>query len=46
MRLLRQFQACLVFYAKVLSVKKHQNTKQMTLTLLEVFACINVAFVV
>ena len=39
-RLLGQFQASLFFfYEKSLSVKKHQNAKQTTLTLLEVFVC-------
>ena len=49
MRLSRQFQGSLIFFynEKVLSIKKDQNAKQTTCTLLEVLACIkNVAFVV
>ena len=44
-----QFQACLFFYEKVLSVKKHQNPKQQRqqfFTLLEDNARVKNAFVV
>ena len=37
MRLSRQFNV--FFYENILSVKKHQNAKQTTFTLLEVFVC-------
>ena len=47
MRLPRQLQARFFFYKKMLSVKKHQNGKQIIFALLEVFVrAKNVALVV